>query len=210
VAAGELSEVSATFCVMGSVALGKWRTAGLSRLMELEGVHAHITGSPSAQQWGTRQLNQSLFLALMAQFQAYCRELHDEGVDVHVAHARPGQGDVLLEVLTQGRKLEVGNPRRSVLGADFGRLGMHLLDELKALGTATVQRLDCLDVLVEFRNAIGHGQESKIQILEASGLIQASKKSYDLHRQAIDDLAGDLDEVVSRKLATILQIARPW
>jgi hypothetical protein len=98
---------------VASVALEKWRSAGLARLAELENVHAHITGSTMGRRWGTRQLKQALFVALMAQFQAYCRGLHDEGVAVHVAHAVPSQRDLIRELLTQGRKLEVSNPRRS-------------------------------------------------------------------------------------------------
>jgi hypothetical protein len=173
-------------------------------------MHAHITGSAAAQQWGMRQLNQSLFLALMAQFQAYCRELHDEGVLVHVAIAAPGQRDLLREVLTQGRKLQVGNPRRSALAADFLRVGVSLTDEFRARGAVAGSRLDRLDALVDFRNAIGHGDDAKVAAIEASGLIEATKQSYDLHRQAIDDLATDLDDIVSFRLGSLLQIGRPW
>jgi hypothetical protein len=133
-------------------------------------VHAHITGSALGRRWGTRQLNQALFVALMAQFQAYCRGLHDEGVEVHVAHAVPSQREMLKILLTQGRKLEVTNPRRSVLGADFGRLGVSLVGELKAAGPATVRRLDLLEALVDFRNAVGHGDDPRIAAAEEGGV----------------------------------------
>jgi hypothetical protein len=195
---------------MASVALKKWRTAGLSRLAELESVHAHITGSAAGRRWGTRQLNQSLFFALMAEFQAYCRDLHDEGVIVHVTHAMPGQRDLLAEMLTQGRKLQVGNPRRSVLEADFRRLDIRLVDELKKAGPRIPGHLDRLEALVDFRNAIGHGNQTKIAAIESAGLIQATKVSYDQHRLALDGLAISMDRVVSLKLAALLQIARPW
>jgi hypothetical protein len=157
-----------------------------------------------------RQLNQSLFVALMAQFQAYCRALHDHGVDLPVAHAVPGQRAVLEVLLRQGRKLDVSNPRRSALVADFRRLDVSLLDELKAVGSAPLRHLDRLDALVDFRNAIGHGDEVRIAAIEAAGLIGATKESYDQHRRALAGLATAMDEVVSRKLAALLQIGPPW
>ena len=195
---------------MASIALEKWRSAGLGRLSQLENVHAQITGSAVGRRWGTRQLNQSLFVALLAEFQAYCRDLHDEGVLVHVLHATPGQADLLADMLTQGRRLEIGNPRRSVLEADFRRLNIRLLDELKAARPTMLRYLDRLEALVDFRNAIGHGNQTKIAAIESAGLIRATKVSYDQHRRALERLAASMDRVVSLKLAALLHIARPW
>lgn len=96
---------------MESAALTRWRTGGLARLAELEGVHANLVGSGAGRKWGTTQLNRSLFLALVAQFQSYCRDLHDEAARVHVDAAIPGQKQTLHLLIRQGRRLDTHNPR---------------------------------------------------------------------------------------------------
>ncbi len=108
---------------MASQSLTAWRTTGLARLAELEAVHVQATGTTRGRRWGTAQLNRSLCVMLIAQFQGYCRGLHDEAVDVHVTAAVAGQQTMLRTLLTQGRKLDNQNPRRAALGSDFGRLG---------------------------------------------------------------------------------------
>lgn len=45
---------------------------------------------------------------------------------------------------------------------DFSRLGFKLLPALRARGARTEKRLEQLDVLIDFRNLIGHGQETAI------------------------------------------------
>lgn len=204
------SALGARLGPMQSAALTRWRTEGLARLGELEGVHANLVGTGAGRKWGTTQLNRSLFLALVAQFQSYCRDLHDEAATVHVDAAIAGQKQTLRLLIRQGRRLDTHNPRRSVLGHDFSRLGFSLLDDLKATGRATVERLERLDALVDYRNAIGHGDESRITTLEASGGVKATKKSYLEHRRSLEALAGTIDETVAAGLARVLGTAAPW
>lgn len=59
--------------LVASNALTQWRSSGLDRLAELEAVHANLTGSGPSRRWGTTQLNRSLLLALVAQFQSFSR-----------------------------------------------------------------------------------------------------------------------------------------
>lgn len=195
--------------LVASSALVEWRSSGLARLAELEAVHAQASGSSRGRRWGTTQLNRSLFVALVAQFQAFCRGLHDEAVQVHVAAAVPGQRLLVRTLLTQGRKLDSQNPRRAALGSDFGRLGFSFIDDLKAVGPPVAARLDALEDLIEFRNAIGHGDEAKITALEASGPIASTKRSYQEYRRALNGLAGTMDSVVASKLAALLDIPMP-
>lgn len=198
---------------MTSTALDQWRTSGLGRLAELEGVHATLTGPGPGRKWGTTQLNRSLFVALVAQFQSYCRDLHDVAAKVHVDAAITGQKQTLHLLIRQGRKLETHNPRRSTLGHDFGRLGFSLIEDLKATGPATVEQLEQLeqlDLLVDYRNAIGHGDEVRIANLEASGRIKATKKSCLQHRRSLDALAGTIDATVAAGMARVLGATTPW
>jgi len=193
-----------------SQALVDWRSVGLARLAELEAVHAQATGSAPGRRWGTTQLNRSLFIVLVAQFQAYCRRLHDQAIEVHVAVAVAGQQTLLRAVLTQGRKLDAQNPRRAALGSDFGRLGFDFIDDLKAATASAATELDALEELVDYRNAIGHGDEATISSVEARGRIRATKASYKRYRQIIDRLAGTMDDVVANQLSAVLGINRPW
>lgn len=195
---------------MPSTALTQWRSAGLARLVELEAVHANLTGTAPGRRWGTTQLNRSLFLALVAQFQSYCRDLHDEAVDVYVAEANPHQRDNVQALLVQGRRLDTHNPRKATLGHDFVRLGIPFTAALKATGQATDRQLDALERVVDYRNAIGHGDEAKIVAFEAGGEIKATKRSYQQHRRALDALAGTMDDVVAQQLASLLSIPKPW
>lgn len=195
---------------MPSPALTQWRSSGLGRLAELEAVHATLTGSGPGRRWGTTQLNRSLFVALVAQFQSYCRDLHELAIDVHIAHANPRQRETLRQLLAQARRLDTHNPRRSTLGHDFGRLGLTFIEDLKAAGTRTERNLDVLDHVVDYRNAIGHGDEPMIIAMERSGRIAATKRSYQQHRRALDTLAGTMDAVVADRLGAMLNIPRPW
>jgi hypothetical protein len=195
---------------MTSTALTQWRSSGLARLAELEAVHANLTGTGRGRRWGTTQLNRSLFLALVAQFQSYCRDLHDEAAQVFIGQASPYQMSTLKVLVVQGRRLDTRNPRRSTLGHDFVRVGLTLIDDLKAVGSDVVGQLEALDRVVDYRNAIGHGDETKIAALKAGGEIKATKRSYELHRRALDALAGTMDDVVADRLASSLGIARPW
>ena len=192
------------------MALTDWRGRGLARLVELEAVHAQATGSGRGRRWGTTQLNRSLFVSLVAQLQGYCRGLHDEAVEVHIAAAVPGQRRLLRTLLTQGRALDTRTPRKATLGADFGRLGFSFIDDLKRQGTKTSARLDLLEDLIDFRNAIGHGDETKISDVEARGTIASTKGSYQKHRRALDALAGTMDTVVATQLAALLGTNTPW
>lgn len=195
---------------MPSEALVDWRSVGLARLAELEAVHTQVTGSARGRRWGTTQLNRSLFIVLVAQFQAYARGLHDQATDVHVAAALSGQRVLVHTLLTQGRKLDTQNPRRAALGSDFGRLGFGFIDALKAATPSATAELDALEELIDYRNAIGHGDEATIGSIEALGRIRATKGSYRRYRRTIDRLAGTMDDVVSKQLSAVLGINRPW
>jgi len=114
-------------------------------------------------------------VALVAQFQTYCRELHDEAVEVHVTNANPRQADVIRALLTQGRKLEYQTPRTAAIGDDFGRLGFAIVEALKAHSAKATDDLRLLDLLVDFRNAISHGNQTEIESLVAIGQIKANE-----------------------------------
>lgn len=193
-----------------SIAKGEWDTTAQARLDELEKIHRDARGPGPGRRWGTEQLNRSLFLVLVAQFQTYCRGLHDEAVDVYVSAANPRQAVVLRSLLTQGRHLDNRKPRPGTLGRDFGRLDIELLPTLRAARSTAAYGVDGLEALIDFRNAVAHGNESELAGIVATGRVRATLKSYRAHRRALDDLVSTMDHVVSTELAKELQIAEPW
>ncbi len=97
---------------MSSPSYTEWQREGLSRLDELERLHVDARGAGPGRRWGTEQFNRSLLVALVAQFQTYCRGLHDDAIDVHVSHNDAHQGDLLRTLMTQGRKLDTQTRER--------------------------------------------------------------------------------------------------
>lgn len=195
---------------MASAAKEEWVGAATARLDELERLHVSAFGTNRGRRWGTEQFNRSLFLALAAQFQTYCRDLHDEAVRVHVAHASIGQASMLQQLLTHRRRLDTGNPRTDALDQDFSRLGFRFLDGLRSDGSRTATQLTLVDTLIDFRNLVSHGQEGSIDAFVRTNDIAPTLKSYRKFRRAISALVGTMDRVVAAELETRLQIPAPW
>lgn len=151
-----------------------------------------------------------MFVVLLAQFQTFCRDLHNEAVDVHIRVANPAQAGLLHTVLTSGRKLDHSNPRLGALGSDFTRLGMALIPALRAAKPAMRDALVRLETLVDFRNGLAHGNESEVAAASASGRVRATLGSYRAHRRSLSALAATMDEVVADELAAQLGITKPW
>ena len=59
-----------------------WDTHCAARLNQLEQIHADVRGSGRGRRWYTGQLNRSLLVALVGQFQEYCRDLHNEAIEL--------------------------------------------------------------------------------------------------------------------------------
>lgn len=146
----------------------------------------------------------------MAQFQSFCRDLHDEAIDVHILHATPGHRQTIRRLMQDGRKLDTHNPRRSTLGSDFLRVGIDLVGDVKRSGKRGMDRLEDLDRLVDYRNAVGHGDEARIEDIERHGRVRATKQAYQKHRRSLDGLASTMDAVVAEGLAHEFGTDRPW
>jgi hypothetical protein len=195
---------------VASTALVCWETAAAARLDQLLEMHVKATGNKPGRRWETTQFNRSLMVILVGQFQAYCRDLHDCGVREHVAVAVTGQKQLLQMRLTEGRKLDIGNPRRSALGADFGRLGFRFIERLKAARSEAEADLDDLDNLVDYRNAVSHANETLIAGIEAGNRIRATKSHFVSNRKTLSRLAHTMDQVVANEVSALLGIPAPW
>ncbi len=188
-----------------SNALRHWRSVLSGQLDELEEVHRSATGTGPGRRWGTEHFNGTLYVALAGRFQQYCRDLHDEALD----HLR-AQGPIAAQFARQaaaGRLLDRGNPSRGSLGADFGRLGLALITDLKARRHGP-SRLDRLDATIDMRNGIAHGDVTQVAAANAAGA-RATLSSYRRHRRALDGLTVDIADVVKHHLHTLTGAA-PW
>lgn len=154
-----------------------------------------------------QQLVQSYVLALSAQFQGFCRDLHREAVQ-RLASLIPlaPLADVVRGELILGLRLNAGNPNPGNLGADFGRLGLSLWDALARHDPRVTTDRRALESLNAWRNAIAHqdldsarlGGETSLSIVTARGW-----------RRACDRLARTLDAVVRAHLVW-LGVRAPW
>ena len=109
----------------------------------------------------------------------------------------------------QGRRLDVGNPRSSSLGRDFGRLGFALIPALRSSAPKASADLARLEV-VDLRNAISHGDELSIDRDESRSGATVNIRSYRRNRAALNRLATTLHRAVAQELAQLLGVDEPW
>lgn len=148
---------------MTSHALQRWNSQAQAELDELEAAHKAIGGSGRGRRYATLQVNHAYTALLSAQFQGFCRNLHSEAVDFITQTAQPlVLAPIVKTLLTQGRKLDSGNPNPGNLGADFGRLGMTFWKDVLATDPTNAARHAELETLNTWRNAIAHQDWSKV------------------------------------------------
>lgn len=142
---------------MPSVALNNWNTAASDRLDEIEAAHQAVGGQGRGRRYATLQINHAYAVLLSSQFQGFCRDLHSEAADFIAANTQPAAAsNVFRLLLTQGRKLDQGNPNPGNLGSDFGRLGMQFWPQVGVVDQQRQARQTRLEELNTWRNAIAH------------------------------------------------------
>lgn len=190
---------------MPSRALAEWRGRRANELDQLLAAHAAIGGTKRGRRYATAQLNRAYALAVAAQFQGFCRDLHSEAVDELVAVTQPPQVALQLRVLlTSSRQLDRGNANPGSLGSDFGLVGMQLWQQLRTRDGRTEARQEKLEELNQWRNAIAH--EDFTQLSPGAVLPLATVKGF---RRACEGLALSMDREVSAHVATVVGRA-PW
>jgi hypothetical protein len=195
---------------MGSTALAGWFGVRAERLDELVALHQRATGSSPGRRYGTSEFNRTLVTALVAQFQAFVRDLHNLAMNEFVRTIEPpSRRDIIHSTLERGRRLDAQTPRRDHLGADFGRLGIELIPAVKDRDPRASRRLDTLDALIDLRNAISHGNDTEILRLAARGVVPTFG-SFRRQRSTLNGLARTLDGVLAAQLADLLGTDPPW
>jgi len=171
-----------------------WQTESTQELDELEAAHSAVGGSGRGRRYATEQINHAYLVMLAAQFQLFCRGLHDETTSHVCATTKPAHlQDVLRTLLSQGRKLDRGNAYPGGIGSDFGRFGISFWDRVLALDRRNRRRQAKLELLNHWRNAIGHQDFNKPELGGRNTITLPDVRRF---RKACDGLTVAFDEVM--------------
>jgi hypothetical protein len=191
-----------------SVALQTWKQDAKKALDQIAAAHEAVGGSGPGRRYATQEVNHAYAVLLTSQFQRFCRDLHTEAVAHVVAATSPTSMQPILRArMTEGRKLDQGNPNPGNLGSDFGRFGFSFWHAMKAQRPRNQQRQDALDNLAAWRNAIAHQDFNPTNKLTPSPpLLLKHLKAW---RSACNALATEFDKAVRVHLTSLVGQA-PW
>jgi hypothetical protein len=188
-----------------SRSLKTWQVQQLSRLDELETAHAAVGGTKPGRRYTTTQINHALVVAIAAQFQAYCRNLHSEAVGVIVAEiADAGLQGVVQGGMTSNRRLDQANANFDNIAADFERVGVDIWGRARKRNRTTSKRIKRLRELMDWRNAIAHQDFNKL-----GGRTEARLGEARGWRSTCNGLVQTFDLVVADYLEDLTG-TRPW
>ncbi|MET8799550.1 hypothetical protein ABZV91_24540 [Nocardia sp. NPDC004568] len=185
-----------------SSALQRWKSDRWKALDSLESAHTAVTGGRRGRQYATEHLNLALFVSLAAEFQGFCRDLHDEAAEAIASQVGPpGDATVVLfqSALTRARNLDKGNAQPGGLGNDFYILDIPLWADLEVrYPTRKKQWHTTLTSLNSARNAIAHrndDQLAKVKLQQPLNLATFRK-----WRSSLNGAASGFDYVVGAYL----------
>jgi hypothetical protein len=180
---------------MPSVALLTWQGSRATALDEIENAHRSVGGSGPGRRTATQHINQAYAVLLSSHFQGFCRDLHTECIDSIVPFITPVslQATCSLE-WNWNRKLDHGNPNPGNIASDFNRLGIKLWPAVYHLDARNHQRLQTLEELNEWRNAIAHQDFDPAKLGGATSLRLSQVRNW---RTTCSSLAGAFDVVMS-------------
>ena len=189
---------------MPSRSLRTWESTRQAALDEFERMIQSVGGR--GRRLAVRQLTQAYALVLSAQFQGFCRELHDECVGAYTAGVNPPSAhSPLVAVFTLNRRLDTGNPNAGNIGSDFSRFRMAFWDEVRSHDARNENRQAHLETLNRWRNAIAHDNFDPAVL----GNKPPRFREVRAWRQACRHLAGSFDAVMHRRLQVLTGVA-PW
>lgn len=201
-----------------SAALQAWfgpRTHSIARIAE---AHAHlgeVEGPGRPLELG-RPLAHAYIIRVVAEFQAFTRDLYDLAAEHLVSVADPPKAlvAVLTAGLTRGRAMDAGNATMGALRTDYGRLGVRNLEGKLAgryrawdrhAGGSDPARYEAL---MQLRNALAHGNQQQVAQLRRQG----TSDTITWARQQLPVLnraARALDRVLWEHLAQRTGVS-PW
>lgn len=193
---------------MTSSALTEWNRSRRRRL----GLLWVIRGQASLP-WQERHADEMLVVRLMAEFQGFARDLHDEAIDF-LAISATSNNQALASVLQIGmssdRGLNRNNAGKENLAKDFARIGLLFWPALAAQAPLLVPGWTAdLKDMIEVRNAIVHENRAQLLRLQNRGLALTRSVNQGWHAN-LDQLAANMDDVVGSYLGALLGVPQPW
>lgn len=175
-------------------------------LDEIERAHRSVGGTGPGRRYATQQINQAYAVLLSAQFQGFCRDLHDDCV-THLVQsmASVGAWATFQKAMVGSRKLNTGNPNPGNIGSDFNRFGIRFWDDVRSVDARNVGRFDQLEDLNRWRNAIAH-HDFDPRVL-GSGILRLERVRE--WRSACEGLAISFDRVMQIRLQRMTGRS-PW
>lgn len=193
-----------------SSSLALWQGQAQDAFAEVERAHGKVEGEGRGRRFLTQQVNHAYVTLLAAQFQMYCRALHTEVTQVLVAGVSdPALARVLEGRLIEGRNLDRGNANVPNLGADFGRFGFRFWDAVIVHRKPNARRKEKLDALIEWRNAIAHGDIARKQQEETLAPREVHLASCRDWKSALNQLVLSIDQVLAIQCENLGR-PRPW
>ncbi|WP_169541919.1 hypothetical protein [Nocardia jiangxiensis] len=185
-----------------SNALEVWKTRRCEALDSLEAIHGHVTGERRGRQYATEHLNLALFVRLAAEFQGFCRNLHDDAAFVLVSSLDLGNDprmSVIRNALVRNRNLDKGNAHPGTLGNDFAILGMTFWPDIHAAYTSRGAKWrETMTDLNEVRNAVAHSDDAKLAVVKQKQPLNLA--TFRKWRRSLDGAASGLDRAVEAYL----------
>jgi len=137
----------------------------------------HRTSRPTPREIG-RPIGHAYVLRVVAEFQAFVRDLHDLAAErvVNLATSQAQYRALLIGAATEGRLIDRGNADLRSIEQDFQRLGIGGLNgKIGALNSRWAHPSGRGDRayyqdLIELRNALAHGNQVQLDRLRARGI----------------------------------------
>jgi hypothetical protein len=193
-------------------------------LDSLENVHGKVTGKQRGRQRATLHLNRALFVALSAEIQGFCRELHEDAAihitesirldnrNVRIApvvlNALVRERSLSISKSSKERRLDTGNVNVDALASDFSMLGIDLWADLSVrYPVKTPKWKTTLNRLNEVRNGVAHSDSDKLQRADTEyGLTLRTFKTW---RSSLSGAVAGMDKIVGTYLSDLTGI-KPW
>ena len=192
---------------MPSFALLAWQTNRMARLAKVEADCLHLEVLHATDPGRAQEYIRSFAVLLSSEFQAFCRELHDECADKLVAAVVPVALQELLRLqCIYGRKLDTGNPNSGNLGADFNRYNFDFWTAVLASDPGHAARRHRLAMFNAWRNAIAHHSYNPVELGGTTTLSIVRVRDW---RVDCDALTVTFDAVLRNHLQATTGVL-PW
>lgn len=191
---------------MPSVSLSRWRVLRAASLEQVEIGHTAIGGTGRGARYARQQLNRSYCVLLAAEFQGFCRDLHDEAITAMVSPLPQPYQVIVFREFARGRQLDRGNANPSNLGTDFTRLGFECWQEFDVIEPRGPRLRRLMEEMNAWRNAVAHSDYDPAKL---GGTITLTIARVRRWRRACNRVARVLDRVVADHIQQTAGI-RPW